>query len=290
LKPAEFQYHRPRKLDEALAMLHELGEESKILAGGQSLMPMMNFRLAQPAHLIDINFIEGLDSIRSEDRAIKIGCLARQSRLLDDSLVRRRCPLLADALAYVGHEQTRNRGTLCGSLAHADPAAELPAVLLALEGSVTVGNSAGRREIAARDFFHSYLTTALASDEMVLEASVLEQPAHAGSSFGEFARRFGDFAIVCVAVVLVPGREGIADARIALTGVGDKPWRERKLEQALIGKKGSPELFSRTADEVAASIRPSSDIHGSESYRRSLARVLTRRALTDAWNKSGHEG
>jgi CO/xanthine dehydrogenase FAD-binding subunit len=290
LKPADFHYHRPRKLEEALSLLKDFGEEGKILAGGQSLMPLMNFRLAQPAHVVDINFIDGLDYIKSENGFIKIGCLARQSQLLGDSLVRQRCPLLADALAYVGHEQTRNRGTFCGSLAHADPAAELPAVLLALDGSVTVGNSTGRREIAARDFFHSYLTTALASDDMLLEASVPEQPARAGSSFVEFARRFGDFAIVGVAVVLVPDKERIADASISLIGVGDKPWRERKLEESLIGKTASPDLFSRTASEVAASIRPNSDIHGSESYRQSLASVLTRRALTAAWNKARHEG
>jgi len=290
LKPADFHYHRPRTTEEALSLLKGFGEEGKVLAGGQSLMPLMNFRLAQPAHIVDINFIEGLDYIRSENGAIKIGCLARQSRLLGDSLVRQRCPLLADALAYVGHEQTRNRGTFCGSLAHADPAAELPAALLALDGSVTVGNSMGKREIAARDFFRSYLTTALASDEMLLEASVPEQPARAGSSFVEFARRFGDFAIVGVAVVLLPDKERIADASIALTGVGDKPWRERKLEESLIGKSASPELFSSMASEIAASIRPNSDIHGSESYRRSLASVLTRRALTAAWNQARHEG
>jgi len=290
LKPAAFQYHRPNTVDETLSLLKECGEDGKVLAGGQSLMPLMNFRLAQPAHLIDINYIEGLDYVRRENGTLKIGCLARQSQLLGDSLVRQRCPLLADALVYVGHEQTRNRGTFCGSLAHADPAAELPAVLLALDGSVTVGNSAGKREIAARDFFHSYLTTALASDELVLEASVPEQPARAGSSFVEFARRFGDFAIVGVAVVLVPDQERIADASIALTGVGDKPWRERKLEESLIGKPASPELFKRAAGEVADKIGPNSDIHASESYRRSLAGVLTRRALAEAWNQARQEG
>jgi CO/xanthine dehydrogenase FAD-binding subunit len=286
LKPAAFQYHRPHTVDETLSLLKECGEDGKILAGGQSLMPLMNFRLAQPAHLIDINFIEGIDYIRSENGAIKIGCLARQSRLLGDSLVRQRCPLLADALAYVGHEQTRNRGTFCGSLAHADPAAELPAVLLALDGSVTVGDSTGKREIAARDFFHSYLTTALTSDEMVLEASVPEQPARAGSSFVEFARRFGDFAIVGVAVVLVTDKERIADASIALTGVGDKPWRERDIEAMLVGHTESTDLFGRIGAEVAARINPNSDIHASESYRRALAKVLTRRALTEAWQKA----
>jgi CO/xanthine dehydrogenase FAD-binding subunit len=286
LKPADFEYHRPRSVDEALSLLKEFGDDGKILAGGQSLMPLMNFRLAQPAHLIDINFIDGLDYVRGENGAIKIGCLSRQSRVLAESLVRQRCPLLAEALTYVGYEQIRNRGTVCGSLAHADPAAELPAVLLALDGSVMVENVTQRREIAAREFFQSYLTTALASDEMVMAASIPAHPARAGSSFVEFARRFGDFAIVGVAALLVASKDEITEARIALTGVGDKPWRERKLEETLIGKKASSDLFSRTANEVAAGISPSSDIHASESYRRSLASVLTRRALSNAWSEA----
>lgn len=286
MKPAEFEYHRPREINEALALLKEVGEDGKILAGGQSLMPMMNFRLAEPAHLIDINFIDGLDYIRSDNGALKIGCLARQARALGDPLVRQRCPLLAAALTHVGYEQTRNRGTLCGSLAHADPAAELPAVLLALDGSLAVGNSTRKREIAARDFFRSYLATALANDEMMLEASLPEQPARSGSSFFEFARRFGDFAIVGVAASLTLADNEITDARIALTGVSDKPWRECRVEEILIGKKAAPELFNEAAGDIAANIDPSSDIHASAAYRKSLAGVLTRRALTDAWNKA----
>ena len=279
MKAADFKYHRPREIHEALTLLKEVGADGKILAGGQSLMPMMNFRLAEPAHLIDINFIAGLDYIRSENGAIKIGCLARQTAVLGDPLVRQRCPLLAAALAHVGYEQTRNRGTICGSLAHADPAAELPAVLLALDGSVTVGNLTRTRQVSARDLFQSYLTTALAGDEMVLEASLPEQPRSSGAAFVEFARRFGDFAIVGVAASLVLSKDEITDARIALTGVGDKPWRERKPEETLIGKKATPDLFSTAANEIAADIDPGSDIHGSAAYRRSLARVLTRRAL-----------
>jgi len=286
LKPAEFQYHRPRKINEALVLLKDVGDDGKILAGGQSLMPLMNFRLAQPAHLIDINFIDGMDYIRREKGAIKIGCLARQSRVLEESLVKQHCPLLAAALTHVGYEQTRNRGTFCGSLAHADPSAELPAVLVALDGVVTVGNLAGKREIAARDFFQSYLTTSLANDEMILEASVPEQPARAGSSFMEFARRFGDFAIVGVAVQLAASDDEITGARIALTGVSDKPWRERALEEMLIGQKGAAELFDKVAGEVAAGINPGSDIHASDSYRKSLARVLTKRALAEAWRRA----
>ena len=286
MKPADFEYHRPREIDEALSLLKEFGEESKILAGGQSLMPLMNFRLAQPAHLIDINFIDGMDYTRCDKGVLKIGCLARQSRLLENPIVRERCPLLAEALTYVGYEQIRNRGTLCGSLAHADPAAELPAVLLALDGFVTVGNLTTKREVAAGDFFKSYLTTSLSSDEMVLEASIPETPPGAGWSFTEFARRFGDFAIVGVAVLLVREQEKITDARIALTGVGDKPWRELRVEQMVVGQKASTDLFGKIGVEIAARINPGSDIHASESYRRSLARVLTRRALTDAWGKA----
>ena len=286
MKPAQFEYHRPRETSEALALLREIGDDGKILAGGQSLMPMMNFRLAQPAHLIDINFITNLDYIRSENGALKIGCLARQSQALSDPLLLERCPLLAAALMHVGYEQTRNRGTICGSLAHADPAAELPAALLALDGSVTVGNAAGKREIAAREFFQSYLTTSLGGDEMVLEASVPEQPSNSGSSFVEFARRFGDFAVVGVAASLTLANDRIADARIALTGVSDKPWRERGIEEILIGKKPASELFNQTAQEIATRIDPSSDIHASAAYRRSLANILTRRALVGAWNKA----
>jgi CO/xanthine dehydrogenase FAD-binding subunit len=286
VKPAAFEYHRPRDISEALALLREIGDDGKILAGGQSLMPMMNFRLAEPAHLIDINFIGGLDYIRSENGAIKIGCLARQARVLSDPLIRQRCPLLAAALAHVGYEQTRNRGTICGSLAHADPAAELPAVLLTFDGSVTVRNSTRRRELPAREFFQSYLTTAVAGDEIVLEASFPEQPANSGSSFIEFARRFGDFAIVGVAAALTLANDEIADARIVLTGVSDKPWRERGIEEILIGKKPAPELFNQTAQGIAARIDPSSDIHASAAYRRSLANILTRRALGDAWSKA----
>lgn len=286
MKPAAFQYHRPRKIDEALSLLEEVGEDGKILAGGQSLMPLMNFRLAQPAHLIDINFIEGMDYIRRENGYLKVGCLVRQARLLNDPLVKLRCPLLADACEYVGYTQTRNRGTLCGSLAHADPAAELPAVLLALDGVLTVRNVTTTRNIAASDFFRSYLATALTSGEMILEVSLPEIPEGSGWAFLEFARRFGDFAIVGVAALIVAEKDEISDARIALIGVGEKPWREPELEETLVGKSPSSDLFDKIGAEIAAKINPMSDIHASESYRRSLAQVLTRRALAEAWRKA----
>ena len=289
MKPAAFEYHRPRTIDDALALLSEVGEDGKILAGGQSLVPLMNFRLAQPAHLIDINFIGGLDHVRSENGEVKIGCLARQSQALEDPLIRQRCPLLTNALAQVGYSQTRNRGTVCGSLAHADPAAELPAVLLALDGVVTVGNAKRRRSIAAQDLYLSYLTTALANDEMILEASFPVMAPGTGWSFTEFARRFGDFAIVGVAALLVPAQDQIADARIALIGVGEKPWRQRRVEEQLLGKRASADLFAKVGAEIAANISPVTDIHASESYRRSLAKVLTRRALAEAWERARRE-
>ncbi len=286
MKPAEFEYHRPQGIDDALSLLKEFGSEGKVLAGGQSLVPLMNFRLAQPAHVIDINFINGLDYVKSENGNIKIGCLARQSRLLNERLIQQRCPLLAEALTQIGYEQTRNRGTLCGSLAHADPSAELPSVLVALNGVITVKSSAKTRQIAAREFFLSYLTTALASDEIVLEASLPEMPPRAGSCFMEFARKSGDFAIVGVATMLTLKSGTVSDARIALTGVGDKPWRESAIEEQLVGERGSNELFEKIGSAVAAKIEPGSDIHASESYRRSLAKVLTRRALTTAWRRA----
>ena len=289
MKPAEFEYHRPRALDDALGLLKQFGNEGKILAGGQSLMPLMNFRLAQPAHVIDINFIEGLDYVTSENGTIEIGCLVRQSRLLSDPLIKQRCPLVADALNQVGYDQTRNRGTFCGSLAHADPAAELPAVMVALDGTITVRSAATPRNIPARDFFVSYLTTAMSDDEMIVQASVPETPPHAGATFVEFTRRFGDFAIVGVAALLAFGDGRIGDARLALTGVGDKPWRERAIEEKLLGEKPSAELFATIGSEVAAIIEPGSDIHASASYRRSLARVLTKRALHEAWRRAKGE-
>lgn len=286
MKAAPFTYHRARQIGEAFSLLNEFGEDAKILAGGQSLMPLMNFRLAQPRHLIDINFIGGLDYIRKENGCIKIGCLTRQSRLLNDPIIPESCPLLAEASAFVGYAQTRNRGTFCGSLAHADPAAEFPAVLLALDGTVTVAKSSSKREIGADNFFLSYLTTALSPDEVILEASIPEIPTGAGCSFIEFARRFGDFAIVGVAALLVAGGDKISDARIALTGVGEKPWREREVEGLLVGAKASDKLFNGIGAEVAARINPGSDIHASESYRRSLSEVLTRRALAEAWHRA----
>ena len=195
----------------------------------------------------------------------------------------------AEAAAYVGHAQVRNRGTLCGSMAHADPAAELLVVFVALDGKARVRNSVAEREIKACDLFLSYLTTSVSPDELIVGAWIPEMPTGAGWSFLEFTRRFGDFAVVGVATVLVAEGEVISEARIALAGVGEKPWRMREVEEMLIGQIASEEAFKKVAGEVSARINPDSDIHASASYRKSLSGVLTRRALTQAWSRAKKE-
>ena len=230
MKPADFRISPAAQNRRSADFAQEIGDDGKILAGGQSLMPMMNFRLAQPAHLIDINFIDGLDYIRSENGALKIGCLARQSRVLNDPLIRQRCPLLAAALTHVGYEQTRNRGTFCGSLAHADPAAELPAVLLASGRLITVGTTRTREYCCARIFRVLSDDGAMAATRWFSKLRFPSMPPQVGLFVCRVRARFGDFAIVGVAALLRSNKDQIADARIALTGVGDKPWRERELE------------------------------------------------------------
>ena len=206
MKPAPFEYHRPSELRQALSLLKDFGEEAKILAGGQSLAPMINFRLSRPGHLIDVNFVDGLSYVTRQDGGLNIGCLARQSRLLTDPVIKQACPLLAEAGANVGHPQTRSRGTQCGSLAHADPAAELPRMLVALDGRVRVEGLESKREIEAKDLFETFLTTSVAAEELVVDAWFPEMPAGAGWSYFKFARRFEDFALVAAAAA--PGLSG----------------------------------------------------------------------------------
>ena len=249
-------------------------------------MPMMNFRLAQPAHLIDINFIDGLDYIRSENGALKIGCLARQSRLLGDPLVRQRCPLLAAALTYVGYEQTRNRGTYAA--AWRTPIRRRSCPRCCSRWTVRSRSRIRRASVKLLRAIFSILLDArrLPATRWCWKRRFPSNRQSPARSFIEFARRFGDFAIVGVAASLTLAKEQIADARIALTGVGDKPWREPGVEEMLIGQKAAPDLFNKAAGEIAANIDPSSDIHASAAYRRSLANVLTRRALNEAWQKA----
>ena len=281
MKPAPFEYVAPRSLDEAVALLAQHGDEAKVLAGGQSLVPMMAFRLATPAVLVDVNGVRELDYQRRDDDTLVLGALTRH-RVVADLGLRERCALLAEGMDLIGHPAIRNRGTAGGSVAHADPAAEWPAILLALDGEVSAVGPRGERTIPADDLFVTYFTTSLAPDELVTEIR-LPLPNASGrvrSTFVEFARRQGDFALVGVAAVAERTSDGsVADARLALIGVADRPIRARAAEAALHGRQPTDEALEDAARAVDGEIDPVSDVHGSAQYRRHLAKVLVRRAL-----------
>ena len=284
VKPAPFTYVRAASLDEALARLDAAGE-AKILAGGQSLVPMLNMRLVRPATLVDINGLPGLDAIHAaRDGGLVIGALARHTDLLAAALVRERAPLLAAATAHVGHRAIRNRGTLGGSLAHADPAAELPAAVVALDATLTVASPSGRRRIPAREFFRGPLTTALEPREILVEIEI-PGPAATAWGFAELARRAGDFALAGVAGVVRPAPgEGArcATARLVAFGCDDTPIRLPAAESLLAGASIDAALARAAGEAAAAVVSPHEDVHGSAEYRRHLVAVLTERVVLDA--------
>ena len=283
MKPPRFNYLLPRSLDEALGLLAEHGEQAKVLAGGQSLVPLLNFRLVRPGYLVDLNDIPGLDGIRLENGRLAIGAMTRQRAAETSPLVRERCPLLADALPQVGHVQIRNRGTVGGSLAHADPAGEMPAVIAALDGELILRSRRGERRLRPEQFFVAYLTTAAEPDELLVEARVPVSPPGTGTAFLEVSRRHGDFALVGVAATLTVDDGGVCTGcAIAVTGVGPTPVVAREAAQALVGVKPSASAFEDAGRRVASGLHPDSDLHASSEYRTHLARVLTRRALTRA--------
>ncbi|HET6547145.1 MAG TPA: FAD binding domain-containing protein [Solirubrobacter sp.] len=232
MKPPPFRYEAPVALEECIALLGEHGDEAKPLAGGQSLVPLMNLRLAAPAMLVDLNRVAELSYVREVDGGVAIGAMTRHCEVADSPLVRERCPLLADAVALVGYPAIRNRGTLGGSLAHADPVAEIPCVALALDAVLVVAGPGGRREIAAADFFEGFLATALEPDELLVEARF---PATAAAAFREFSRKSGDFAVAAAAVDVALSGGVVERARIALAGAADRPVRAREAEAALAG-------------------------------------------------------
>jgi len=284
MKPAPFAYHRPATLDEALALLAEHGGEAKPLAGGQSLIPAMNFRLARPAVLVDLNRVAELGYVRAGRDGLQIGAMTRQRAVERSEAVRSAAPLLAEAMPFIAHPQIRNRGTVGGSLAHADPAAELPAVMLALEARFRARGPQGERWIPAGEFFTGILETALGPDELLLEVVVPKSPARTGYAFAELARRRGDYALVGVAARVTLDRRGRCQAaRITLFSVGDGPVLAAAAAAMLDGQEPSPEAMRAAADAAAQrDIDPPSDIHASAAYRRRLAAVLTRRALARA--------
>jgi carbon-monoxide dehydrogenase medium subunit len=281
LKPPPFHYHDPRTVPEAVALLGRL-DNARLLAGGQSLMPMLNMRFVLPDHVIDLNRIGALAFVREADGALEIGAMTRQRTLEFDATVRRHCPLLHTAIRQVGHRQTRNRGTIGGSLCHLDPAAELVAVAAALDAVIEVTGPGGVRTIGFDDFPRGYMTPALEPDELVTAVRLPSWPDGHGYGFVEFARRHGDFAVISAAALLDRDGTGrIRRASITLGGVGAAPQRMRAVEQALTGQIASVELFRDTA-ALCRAIEPMEDVHAPAAYRRHLAVVLCRRALEQA--------
>jgi len=282
VKPAKFEYHAPASVDEALTILGRYAGEARVLAGGQSLVPMMNFRLARPTAIVDLNRIDGLAYVEEEGVIVRIGSMTRQRRLEFDPLVAAKLPLLREALRWVGHLPTRSRGTIGGSLAHADPSAEIPMVLQTLEGEVVARGPQGERRIAAQDLFHAALTTSLDPLEIITEVRFPAMPAQAACAVEEFARRKGDFAIAAVAVMLVRDGERCAKARLATAGVGPASIRLRDAETVLEQKGLGEAAIAEAADKAKAAVDPVSDLNGSAEYRRHLTGVLMSRAVLKA--------
>jgi len=289
LKPPWFEYHAPHTLAEALEMLRDGGPDARVLAGGQSLMPMLNMRIANPPVLIDINRIGSLKVLEADDKFLRVGALVRHADLLRSPLVREGWPLLAEATEQVAHLAIRNRGTVCGSISHNDPAAEHPSILSTLDGTVVIASADGTRELPADEFSEGMLTTALEPGEMVVEVRYPRPDPGTGTAFLEFARRLGDFAIAGVAALLVM-RDGVCErARLTVVGMGDGPFRVEAVEELLAGRTLDPldptasaDLFAEAAAAVMAAVDPAEDVHASPGYRRHLAGVLSKRALATA--------
>ena len=281
MKPAPFVYHDPHSVEEACEIL-ATRENTRVLAGGQSLMPLLNLRAVTPDHLIDLNRIEELTYLRVNGDMLEIGAMTRQRSIERSGEIERRCPLLHEALAHVGHVQTRNRGTLGGSLCHLDASAELVNVTALLGSTLHALSQRGRRDIAFSEFAAGYLTTSLAADEMLSGVTLPLPPAHHGHAFVEFARRRGDFAIVACSVWLTLDHRGdIADAALALSGLDHAPLRPAAIEQALRGRKPVAETF-KAAAAAAGALDAGGDPFVSAAYRQHLARILTYRALEQA--------
>jgi aerobic carbon-monoxide dehydrogenase medium subunit len=282
MKPADFCLHQPDTVAEAVGLLSEHARDVKVLAGGQSLVPLLNFRLARPEHLVDIGAIASLTGIERAAGTLVIGAAASQAQAEQSAAVADQAPLLAAALPYIGHPPVRTRGTVGGSLAHADPAAELPAVAVALDVVVTAVSARGRRDIPAAEFFRGYLTTALGDDELLTEIRIPAARPHTGAAFLEVARRQGDFALVAVATQVTMAGELVADARICVSGVDQVPRRCPAAEALLAGARPGPEVLEEAADSVRACVHPGTDLHATAAYRTDVAGTLTARALAAA--------
>jgi CO/xanthine dehydrogenase FAD-binding subunit len=289
VKPAPFDYVRPGTVDEALAVLADRAGDAKLLAGGQSLVPAMNFRIAQPAVLVDLNRISALAGIEATpDGGLRIGSMTRHRALERSALVADRAPLVTETMPFVAHPPIRARGTIGGSLAHADPAAELPALMLALDATIGARSRTGARRVPATEFFVGLYATALAPDELLTEVMIPGLPAASGWAFDEVARRHGDYALAgAAAVVRLDAAGRVSVARIALVSVHERPVLAHDAARVLAGQAPTADAIAAAAD--AAAVRdadPPSDVHASSAYRRHLTRVLVRRVLTRALERA----
>ena len=292
MKPPPFEYARPGSIPEVLSLLSAEPDGTSLLAGGQSLVPVLNMRLAQPAVLVDLNRVNGLDAIEeSGDGRVRVGAMVRQRRVERDPLVRERLPLMAEATRHIAHPAIRTRGTMGGSLAHADPAAELPATVSVLDGRLLLRSQSGERSVPAAEFFLGPLTTAIEPGELLVGVDVAVPPAGSGHAFIELARTHGAFALAAAAAVVhVDERGAIDHAALALAGVGAVPYAPAWLaEMAMGGAPGDP-LFERIGTRVREEVEPFDDIHAAAEYRKRLAGVLARRALVQATARSNGQG
>lgn len=279
MKAPDFAYDRPETLDAALAALAAGGPDARLLAGGQSLMPMLNFRVASPSLLIDINRVPGLDAIEEAGGVVRIGALVRHATLERSDLVKREVPLLSEVMPHIAHAAIRTRGTLGGSLALADPAAELPACMVALDATIIMRSAKAERRVAAVDFFRGVYETALAADEMIVAVEI-RKGAGRRHAFREIARRHGDYAMAGIVLTAAAG-DALADCRIVLFGVADRPVRAAAAEQAVAGLVPGAEAGARAAAALGGSLRPHGDLNASPEMKLHLAKVLVRRAIED---------
>ncbi len=283
MKLPPFEYSSPTSLSEAVALLAEHGGEAKPLAGGQSLVPMLAFRVAAPAIVVDLSKLKELKRINISDQGVALGAMVRWRDILDDAQLRSAHPLLVEAISHVAHYQIRNRGTVGGSLAHADPAAEMPGIVVTCDAEIAVTSKAATRTVAARDFFQGPLMTALKPDEIITEIRLPPWPAQRRFGFAEFARRHGDFAIVGVALFYDQDGVGkVENCHIGVIGVADRPLRLAAAENVLNGKRADEPTIAAVAAAASAAVDPADDIHGSGAYRRVLLGTLVERALKSA--------
>jgi len=281
--PAAFDYHVAQSVDEAIALLQQYGDEGKLLAGGHSLLPAMKLRLAQPAHLIDLGHVSGLSYIREENGQIVVGALTTYNKIERSNLLRRHFALLPEGTSLIGDQQVRNRGTIGGSTAHADPSADMPGLVLALKATIVARGPNGQREIAADDFFQDLFTTALNPDEVVTELRFAILPAHSGSAYEKLANRASHYAVAgCAAVVSLSADGTCQAASVVITGASVKPSRASAVESALVGKHLDAATIAAAAEHAADGLELIEDIHGSQAYRAQMTKVMTKRALTRA--------